>query len=201
MTAVPRETGDGPHPLTPILRAAQDCFVEQGYHGTSIRVIAARAGLSVPGLYHHYRSKQQMLQAIVRHAMESLYAQSLASLEGAGTDAGGRFDALLGCLVRFHAREREQAFLAYSEIRSLDDEARGAHIERRDAQQRLMDEIVDAGVRDGVFTTPHPVEASRAVVTMCTSVAQWYRPDGPLSPDQLAERYLGIARMTVGAAH
>ena len=200
MTAMPRETGES-QPLTPILRAAQDCFVEQGYHGTSIRVIAARAGLSVPGLYHHYRSKQQLLQAIVRHAMESLYAQSLASLEAAGAESGRRFDALLACLVRFHAREREQAFLAYSEIRSLDDEARAAHIERRDTQQRLMDEIVETGVRDGVFTTPHPVEASRAVVTMCTSVAQWYRPDGPLSPEELADRYLGIARMTVGATY
>lgn len=200
MCAAPR-TADDATAMTPILRAAQHCFVEQGYHGTSIRVIATRAGLSVPGLYHHHRSKQEMLQAIVRTAMESLYAQSVEALDAAGEDPADRLDALVACLVRFHAYEREQAFLAYSEIRSLDDEARQAHIGRRDAQQRLMDTIVDSGVERGVFTTPHPVEASRAVVTMCTSVAQWYRSDGPLTPEALVDRYLDIARMTVGARH
>ncbi|MBM9463947.1 TetR family transcriptional regulator [Aeromicrobium sp. YIM 150415] len=200
MCAAARTT-DAPPAMTPILRAAQHCFVEQGYHGTSIRVIATRAGLSVPGLYHHHRSKQEMLQAIVRTAMESLHQQSVEALDAAGEDPTARFDALVACLVRFHAYEREQAFLAYSEIRSLDDEAREAHIGRRDIQQRLMDTVVDSGVARGLFTTPHPVEASRAVVTMCTSVAQWYRSDGPLTPEALVERYLDIARMTVGGRH
>lgn len=199
MSAAAHDGGHECLPLTPILQAAQACFVEQGYHGSSIRVIAARAGLSVPGLYHHHRSKQEMLQAIVRHAMDSLYAQSQAALAKAGDDPGDRFDALVACLVRFHAHEREQAFLAYSEIRSLDEDARETHIGRRDTQQRLMDAIVDGGTESGMFTTPHPVEASRAVVTMCTSVAQWYRADGPLTPDDLVERYLAISRMTVGA--
>ena len=200
MCAAPR-TAENAATMTPILRAAQHCFVEQGYHGTSIRVIAARAGLSVPGLYHHHRSKQEMLQAIVRDAMESLYRQSIAALDAAGEEPADRFDALVACLVRFHAHEREQAFLAYSEIRGLDEEARGAHIGRRDAQQRLMDAVVHAGVEQGRFSTPHPVEASRAVITMCTSVAQWYRSDGPLDPEALVDRYLDIARMTVGAPH
>jgi hypothetical protein len=43
------------------LAAALEAFVEQGYHGTSIRDVASRSGLSVPGLYHHYPSKQAML--------------------------------------------------------------------------------------------------------------------------------------------
>lgn len=186
-------------PLSPILEAAQECFVEQGYHGTSIRVIAARAGLSVPGLYHHYRSKQQMLQDLMKHAMTSLYRQSEDALAAAETDPLAQFNALVGCLVRFHAFERAPAFIAYSEIRSLDEEARREHIARRDAQQRLMDQVIEAGVAAGEFSTPHPTEASRAIVTMCTSVAQWYRMDGPLTPDELVDRYLVIARMTIGA--
>ena len=50
--------------LDPVLRAALEAFVETGYHGATVRDIARRAGLSVPGIYHHYATKQDMLLAI-----------------------------------------------------------------------------------------------------------------------------------------
>jgi AcrR family transcriptional regulator len=183
-----------------ILEAALGCFVEQGYHGTSIRVIAARAGLSVPGLYHHYASKQALLVAITSHAMEELWERSLAALDDGGDDVVRRLDLLVECLVLFHAHRRELAFIAVSEIRSLVGQAREDHIAARDRQQRLMDGVVEQGVADGLFTTPLAREASRAVVTMCTGVAQWYRHGGPLPPDELARDYCTIARMAVGCA-
>lgn len=183
-----------------ILEAALDCFVEQGYHGTSIRLIAARAGLSVPGLYHHYASKQALLVAIMSHAMEELWERSLAALDEGGDDVVRRLDLLVECLVLFHAHRRDLAFIAVSEIRSLVGQAREDHIAARDRQQRLMDDVVEQGVADGLFTTPFAREASRAVVTMCTGVAQWYRHGGPLPPDELARDYRTIARMAVGCA-
>ncbi|MGW0824522.1 hypothetical protein [Streptomyces sp. NPDC002845] len=48
------------------------------------------------------------------------------------------------------------------------------------------------------FTIPVPVEAGRAVLAMCQAVAQWYRPDGPLPPHEIAHRYVTIALATVG---
>jgi AcrR family transcriptional regulator len=187
-------------PLSLILEAALDCFVEQGYHGTSIRVIAARAGLSVPGLYHHYASKQALLVAIVSHAMGELWDRSAAALEEGGDDVVRRLDLLVECLVLFHAHRRDLAFIAASEIRSLVGQARDDHISARDRQQRLMDDVVEQGVGDGLFTTPFAREASRAVITMCTGVAQWYRHGGPMPPDELARDYCTIARMAVGCA-
>lgn len=184
--------------LPPILEAALTCFVEQGYHGTPIRVVAARAGLSVPGLYHHYASKQALLVAIVSHAMTELWERSNAALDEAGDDVVRRLDLLVECLVLFHAHRRELAFIAASEIRGLVGQARTDHIAARDRQQRLMDEVVDLGVAQGAFTTSLPLEVSRAVITMCTGVAQWYRHGGPLPPHELARDYCVIARMAVG---
>lgn len=185
--------------LPPILEAALTCFVEHGYHGTSIRTVAAAAGLSVPGLYHHYPSKQALLVATVTSAMEDLWRRSLAALEEAGDDVGRRLDLLVECLVLFHAHRRQLAFIAYNEIRSLGGEAREAHIAARDRQQRLMDQVVQDGVDLGSFSTPYPREVSRAVVTMCTGVSQWYRPGGELAPAELAERHATMVRMAVGS--
>jgi len=186
--------------LPPIVDAARACFVERGYDGTSIRQVAERAGLSVPGLYHHYRSKQALLVAILEAAMADLWWRSEAALAEAGDDPLARIDALVECLVLFHAHERDLAFLAWSELRSTTPEVRDEHVARRDRQQRLLDGAVEAGVRAGVVGTPYPREASRAVVTMCTAVAQWYRAGGPLTPAELAARYQQIARDALGVA-
>ena len=186
--------------LPPLLHAALECFLEHGYHGTAIRTVATRAGLSVPGLYHHYPSKQALLVGIAESAMADLYARSTAALSEAGSDVEERFARLIECLVLVHAYRWEHAFIAASEIRSLEGEARSRHIAARDRQQRLLDAVVEEAVNQGLFTTAHPREASRAVTTMCTGVSQWYRAGGPLSPEALAVRYVEICRGAVGAA-
>lgn len=185
--------------LPPLLEIALACFVEHGYHGTTIRTVAARAELSVPGLYYHYASKQALLVAIVSYAMDDLWARSTAALEEAGDDVQRRLESLVECLVLFHAHRRGLAFIAYSEIRSLTGEARTTYIAARDRQQRLMDHVIEEGVEQGVFATAYPREVSRAIVTMCTGVSQWYRTEGEHSPRELAERYCDMTRMTVGA--
>jgi AcrR family transcriptional regulator len=47
-----------------ILQAAHDLFVQQGYHGTSMRQIAAKAGVALGGLYNHFASKEEVFQAV-----------------------------------------------------------------------------------------------------------------------------------------
>jgi AcrR family transcriptional regulator len=185
-------------PLPPVLEAALLCFMDQGYHGTSIRMIAQRAGLSVPGIYHHFDSKHELLVELTSRAMTELWDRSRAAVAEAGSSVPRQFDRLTECLILFHAHRRELAVIAMSEIRSLEGVARAQHIAARDQQQRLMDEIVHAGVASGEFTTPHPREASRAIITMCTSMANWYHPHGPMSPTDVAVKYCSVARMAVG---
>ena len=184
--------------LPPLLQAALDSFVEHGYHGTTIRTVAARAKLSVPGLYHHYASKQALLVAIVQFAMEDLLVRSEDAVAEAGSSVEEQFRLLIECLALFHAHRSELAFIAASEIRSLEGESRTAHIKSRDKQQQMVDNIINQGMREGIFDAEHPKDTSRAIVTMCTGIAQWYRHDGELSPEELAIRYANIARMTLG---
>ncbi|MCR6030586.1 TetR family transcriptional regulator [Nocardioides sp. zg-579] len=188
-----------PPDLPRVLDAALQCFAEQGYHGTSIRDLAATAGLSVPGVYHHYRSKQEILLALMMAVMDELLARSEAALASAPDEPSARFDVLVESLLRFHMFRRQQAFVASSEIRSLAPENREAYVGRRDTQQRMIDDVVTAGVEAGVFGTPYPLDAARAVSTLCVGVASWYREDGPLAPDELVARHLVLARGLVQA--
>ena len=61
------------NPWTPVQGAALRCFARAGYHGTSIRSIATEANLSVPGLYHHWPSKQAILQALLAQGLSLIH--------------------------------------------------------------------------------------------------------------------------------
>lgn len=184
--------------LPRVLDAALGLFAATGYHGTTIREIAAAAGLSVPGLYHHYRSKQDVLADLVMVVMGDLLTRCRTALGSAGPSAGERFDVLVECLLRFHMLRAREAFVASTELRALDPAHRAAYVDRRDELQGLIDDVVRAGIAEGVFTCAHPVEAGRAVASLCIGVAAWYRPDGPLDVDELVRRHLDLARGLVG---
>ncbi|MFT3660801.1 MAG: TetR/AcrR family transcriptional regulator [Gordonia sp. (in: high G+C Gram-positive bacteria)] len=188
----------GPPDLPAPLSAALDAFTEHGYHGTTVRDIAGRAGLSVPGLYHHYPSKQSLLQGLCELTMAELLERSEAALAEGGDDPLARFDALVESLLRFHMCRRERAFVGSTEIRSMDPEYRTVYIGHRDRQQRMIDDAVADGVAAGIFTTAYPGDAARAIATMCVGVSTWYRPDGRYGPDELVVRNLHLARMLVG---
>lgn len=189
----------GPSDLPRVLASALDVFAAQGYHGASIRDVAAGAGLSVPGTYHYYRSKQEILSALMVAVMNDLLGRCKDAVAESGSEPGEQFDRLVECLLRFHMFRREEAFVASSEIRSLEPDNRARYVALRDQQQRMLDDVVLAGVDRAQFATPYPLDASRAVVTMCVGVSSWFRIDGLLDPDELVERYTALARGLVVA--
>ncbi|MDX2937733.1 TetR family transcriptional regulator [Streptomyces ipomoeae] len=181
-----------PRPFDPVLEAALAEFLEVGYHGTSVRGIAQRCGLSVSGLYHHYASKQEMLRQILDLTMSDLLRRSRAA-RAEGRDPVERFCLIVENLALYHTRRRELGFVGASEMRSLAPDNHRAIAALRTEQQRMVDFEVAAASAAGRFRTRHPQEAGRAVVTMCTALAQWYRPGGDLSPEGIAAEYVQFA--------
>lgn len=184
--------------LNPMLRAARDLLAQHGYHATSIRSIAKLAGLSVPGLYHHYESKQAILDALVSRGIAQMLAHTRAADHESDGTAIGRFNNVIDCLLRFHMFRRDEAFIASSEMRSMEPDVLRRHVAARDVQQGMITEIIKQGIAEGTFHCPYPKETSRAVSSLCVSVSSWYRPGGPMSIDTIAARYLDIARRAVG---
>ena len=184
--------------LPRVLAAALEAFAEKGYHGTTTRQLATKAGLSVPGIYHHYPSKQDILFDLMMVIIEELLDRSRRALASAEPDPRSQFDALVESLLRFHMFRSRGAIVSTSELRSLDLENRVAYVARRDEQQRMLDKIILAGVEGQQFTTPYPADASRAIASMCVGVANWYRPDGALSVETLLDHYLSIAESIAG---
>ncbi|PRY41634.1 TetR family transcriptional regulator [Umezawaea tangerina] len=196
-TAEPAANGEwrsfGSTPLDDVLLAASAAFLAIGYHGATVRDIASRAGLSVPGVYYHYESKQEMLLNIMDFTLTDLLWRAHAALDEADGEPLAGFRLLVECLVRYNVAQRDFAFLGLSESRALDEESlEQVHAKQVEIHELLVDQI-SRGTELGVFDKGDPAVTARAVVSMCSGLALWYTEHGLLTLDDVVERYVGFA--------
>lgn len=192
-----REGATLPGSREAIAHAALVSFFKVGYHGTTMRQIAGAADTTLGSIYHHYESKQGILQHIMTTTLDDLLVETRAGLAAAGPDPRSGLNALVTAWIGFHTTRQREALVGSSEMRSLDAKGRRLVVPRRDAQELIFRDVVEVGVACGAFTTAYPVEATRAILNMGASVAAWYHPRGGLTADEITERYCRLARAVV----
>ncbi|MDI3388428.1 TetR/AcrR family transcriptional regulator [Streptomyces sp. B-S-A8] len=180
-----------------ILDAARQEFGERGYAAVSIRDIARRAGVSLSAMYHYYPGKQDLLHALVNGSGQAYFDACREELASAGDDPGEQLAAVVRATVRYRAEYRLESSLTLTEWRSMSEEGLAEFRRRRLDGTRMFEQIIEDGVAQGVFRTPHPKDARRGVIAMCNAVAQWYRESGEESVPDLAERYVELALVLV----
>lgn len=181
-----------------ILLAALQCFLEKGYHGTTVRDIATKADLSVPGLYHHFKSKMVLLEELMNDTMDDLRSDVAGALSRARPDPVRRFEAVVEAHVRFHCERQEESFLGNSELRSLPPKQLAQLVQKRDDVQGYFQAVIDEGIEAGIFRVDRPHETARALASMCVAVASWYHRGGELSPDDVVAIYRDLGLQLVG---
>ncbi|WP_028921511.1 TetR/AcrR family transcriptional regulator [Pseudonocardia acaciae] len=176
---------------------ALEAFAERGFHGASMRDIASRSGMALGNLYNHTSSKAELLVQLLKRATYDHLADTEWAVSAAGPDPRDQFVAAVRAYVRFILDRPLESMIAHSEVRYLGEDDRKRLVIARDRLEAIFGNIVHEGVRTGVFTTPHPDEVTKAVLPMCSGIANWYRPDGPLSKDEVCERFATYAAAVV----
>jgi AcrR family transcriptional regulator len=175
-----------------IIDAAREEFVEKGYGAASIRDIAQRCGMSMSALYHYYPGKQDLLKAILDEGVEAYFDACERALATAGPDPGERLQVLVAATVVFRADHPVKSSIM-TEERSLEPENLASYRKHNARATQQFQQIIAAGLEAGVFSTRYPEDARRAIIAMCNAIAQWWRPDGPLTREDLVERYVALA--------
>jgi AcrR family transcriptional regulator len=181
--------------LDSVLSAAIDAFVDTGYHGSTMRDVASRAGMSVPGIYHHYPDKQTLLVAILDATMTELHWRVDAARAGASTGID-EVRRIVEALALFHTHRQKLAFIGASEMRSLTPVNRQRVAESRNRVQHILDAAIDRVADDGDPVLGDAADrriAGRAIATMCTSLPQWFNAAGPATPEETAHAYAEFA--------
>lgn len=182
---------------TALLTAASAEFAERGFDGTSIRDIAARAGVSLSALYHYYPGKQALLAAILDEGMDDYLDRCQSALADTARASAAApaacLTALVSATVRYRAERSVASLILINEARALTTQDRAAYRERQREATALFATVIDEGVAAGVFRTPYPEDARRTVLAACNAVAQWYHPDGKVDLPTLIDRYVHLA--------
>jgi AcrR family transcriptional regulator len=180
-----------------IRRAALRCFVDKGYHATSVRDIARSARSSVASIYHHFPSKLDILFDLMDVVLTDLVEDTEHAVAAAGDDPCARLRAAVGAHVVFHCERQDESFVGQIELRSLAPRMRKRIVAKRDRQESIFNDAVrDIAATEAAVV--HPREATRAIVTMCSAIAQWYRKGGELTPRELADRYADLSLAMLG---
>ncbi len=179
--------------------AALELFFERGYRSTTVRELALACGLTPGALYNHFPSKDLLLLSILRDVHEQLESMMTEALGAAGDDPAERLRALVRAHAIFHTRFRKEARVANDEVLALEEPGRTEIVEvRRRGRGRFEDAITD-GIRAGAFEVSDVKVASMAILNMGIRIAAWFRPDGPLSSEQVADLHADMALRMVGA--
>jgi AcrR family transcriptional regulator len=170
-----------------------ELFAERGFAATTMRQLADRAELPLSAFYYYFKSKYDVLLAIMDAAMSGL-EDGLEEAVDLTLPPDERLAALTARHVEVHLLDPEIARVADGEIRSLVDEDRQAIVNRRDAYEQHFRDALAAGVDQGMFEAELDIAVgSMAILTMATSVIDWWRPAGRYSIDQTADLIGGYA--------
>lgn len=192
VTRVGGSSDNSPATSEVIYRAVVDLMYERGYHGTAVREVARASGIQMASVYYHFPSKQSLLIEVMSRTMRDLTAVTRTAAEAAGDNPVDRLTAAVRAHIIFHAVRRKEAFLADSELRSVDPAQRTVVTGWRDRHEAVFRDILEQGIRSGKFAKVDLRLALNALLAMCTEVAVWYRPDGRLSLEQIARSYTSL---------
>jgi AcrR family transcriptional regulator len=182
-----------------MLASAVRVFAQRGFHGASMRQLAAEAGVTQSNFYNYFPGKSDILLAILREASATQMAMTQAAIDAAGPDVVDRFRAGIVAFVRYYVDNPDVSLVAISELRYLEGDQRREIVAERDREQQIFASLIAEGAETGAFATPYPHQATLAVLTLCSGVTVWFHEGGELSPQDVAEQYARFALSLVEA--
>ncbi|MGC5346574.1 TetR/AcrR family transcriptional regulator [Streptomyces sp. DT171] len=181
-----------------LLVAAVDAFAERGYHATTTRDIAGRAGMSPAALYIHYRTKEELLHRISRIGHDRALLVLETAADGDGT-AAERLSAAVRSFVRWHAERHTTARVVQYELDALGEEHRAEIVALRRRSDAVIRRIIGEGVAAGEFDVQDVPGTTLAVLSLCIDVARWFNTRGSRTPDEVGDLYAGLVLRMVGS--
>lgn len=189
----PRGTVSGSTRRDELLTTAGKMFAEQGLRSTTVRDIADAAGILSGSLYHHFDSKESIVDEILRGFLDDLFARYRV-IADAGLTATETLRGLIASSFEAIDEQRNAVAIYQDEAKRLAGQERFAYIGERNTEFRQQwHAVLRRGVDDGEFRADLDVELAYRFLRDTVWVAvRWYRPGGALSADDIAKQYLSI---------
>jgi len=174
-----------------ILDAAAQVFRQKGFHGASMSDIAEAVNLQKASLYHHVSSKQEILLALLERALGMLTEQ-IAGIANQDIPADQKLRQMIRAYLQALADNSDLSSVLLFEHRSLDKKFHTRHVPQRDKFEGLWRDVLNEGMRTKVFDCKDTGMAVRALMGVMNWTLTWYRPDGDMSIEKIADGYADL---------
>jgi AcrR family transcriptional regulator len=175
------------------LRLAADLFAERGFKATTVRDIAEAAGMLSGSLYHHFDSKESIIEELLHEYVDALLADYRRIIADGGPPrvvlsrlVNAVFASFVGHKAAITVWQNERANLAQLP-------GYGYLVQAEEEVERLWTEVIGQGIAAGEFRPDlDPRLVYRFLRDVVWMAVRWYQPGGRLTTDQLASQYLTI---------
>jgi AcrR family transcriptional regulator len=176
-----------------LLQLAATMFAERGLRATTVRDIADSAGILSGSLYHHFKSKEQMVEEVLRDFLDWLFGR-YREIVDTEPDPLARLKGLF--MASFEAIEHRhaQVVIYQDEAKRLSALPQFDFVEARNKEQRKMwVDVLNQGISEGCLRPDLDVDLVYRFIRDTTWVSvRWYQPGGPLTAEQVGRHYLAI---------
>ena len=184
-----------------LLSIAAELFAERGLRATTVRDIADAAGILSGRLYHHFASKEAIVDEILRGFLDALFGE-YRRIVGSGLGPRATLEALVRASFEAIHRDRNEVAIYQDELKHLRGNPRFDYLRERNTEFREMwTDVLRRGMESGDFRGDLDVRLTYRFLRDTVWVAvRWYRPDDDNDHAAIADQYLNIVLdgLTVG---
>jgi AcrR family transcriptional regulator len=176
-----------------LLRIAAELFAQRGVKNTTVRDIADAAGILSGSLYHHFDSKESMVDEILSTFQEELFG-TWDDIMRSKLDARAKVEAVVRASFDALDKHHSEVAIYQNDAAYLMESERFAYLKHRNDQFReVWMRLLREGVKAGALRKDLDLELVYRFVRDTVWVAvRWYRPGGPMAIETVADQYLTI---------
>ena len=172
-----------------LLFAAARLFSERGYHGTSMQHLAEAMGILRGSLYAHIESKEDLLFDIVDRGADRFITR-MEEVLALDTTPEEKVRLAIKAHIETVAEHMEASTVFLNDWNFLSENRKAEIQAKRDLYESLLREIIEEGIEWETFPEDlDPKYAALLILSTVNWIYQWYRPDGPLQPADIADTF------------
>jgi AcrR family transcriptional regulator len=171
-----------------ILREACRIFRERGYHATSMRAIASALGMQPAALYYYYPGKEDLLFSIMNRAVDGLTAYVQEHIDP-DAPAPEQLQQAITAHITAIADHLDELSVFLHEMKSLNPKRREVLQAKSARYEHIFRDILHGGITRGELADVDPRLARFMIMAACNWLYNWYKPDGPYQPEDIAASF------------
>jgi AcrR family transcriptional regulator len=190
---------DSQQTISKILDVASGLFMEKGYEQTTMQDIVNGLGMSKGAIFHHFKSKEDVMTAVIGRMTEELTQRTTEMAEDMSLGAHEKMRRIIAAINLTGSPDEAMVCELHKRSNALMHQTSIAEIVRR--LSPILAKVVEQGIAEGIYNTPRPLETMEFLLAsnqfyLDISVFHWTK-------DELAVRaanFVRIMELSLGAA-